>query len=197
MKALARFLMTTLPLLAAFVVLAGPAAAQSPRLVLIDLEDAASYDGLNLPINTRFTIDLDSDERISLIEVIITGIYNDPLVGADEGSWPSEARIAVQNSGLETLLIIPLYSEAYNHNSTTDPPDLTTVFSGAALSHPSFTGPGTLTIQLYEELDDEADTADGVYLAGSQIRVTIVPEPHLTALLLTSAAWALRRRRVA
>lgn len=176
--------------------LAVPASWAQPRLVQIDLSGAASFDALHIPGNFRHSFELADDERISRIEIVVTGLSNDPAVGTDGGSWPSEARLALHDGGPVIVLDVPLYSSpAYDHNGTPDPPDLPTVFTGSSLAHPAFAGPGTLTLQLYETLDDAPQIADGIYLPGSYVIITIVPEPAAALLLLAAGAALGHQRR--
>lgn len=171
------------------------ATAAGTRVVQFDLSGLASYDALHILGNVRFTFELEAHERVGQIEIVVTGIENDPAVGADGGSWPSEARLAFHSAEGEIFLDIPLYSSpAYDHNGTSDAPDLPTLFTGTDLWHPGFQGPGQIILQLYETLDDAPGIADGIYRGGSYVRITIVPEPLSLCLLAAGLAWPWRRR---
>lgn len=166
------------------------------RVVQFDLGGLASFDAIHIPGNIRFSLSLAAHERVSQIEIFVTGIDNDPGVGTDGGSWPSEARLTFHDDDEgEIYLDIPLYSSpAYDHNGTTDPPDLLTLFTEAELTHPGFHGPGNITLQLYETIDDAPGMADGIYRPGSYILITVVPEPASVMLLAAGLTCLLRRR---
>ncbi len=156
----------------------------------IDISGVESWDALG-GANTVLNFNIGANAHV-------IGFGFDATIVTQGGSWISEARIALTDSGFTTGVLFGL--------SGTNSPGTEVVSSGGIMDlatvNPTVPldffvdADGIARVEFYESWDDDAGVVDAVYGAGSQIQIQyIIPAPGALAMLGLGGLVAGRRRR--